>query len=552
MSFTVDTRRFTQDNALECAPSTIRGPDSVHRLTLTQAQDVSVRALPSPGASALADPAIALRAGAGATCDQGALLGCSGSSESGVEKLDFANLAPGDYSLFVESANEQPGPIDVTVTMKAPTLPPSNDTCANAQVLTFDSTGRATVQGSTFGATNSTAVEDQTPSCNPNARSAGADTVYRYTLSSPQDVQIDLLPAPDLGAVVHVRRVACDSATLGNQVACAGNGAAGERHVRLPNQPAGTYWLFVDTGSAVGGAYSLQLTLSTPTNDDCSVAAPLLFINGSAHAAGNTALASNSNASSDGGTSRSPDCSSTARNSASDLVYTYQLSERRDVEVTVAASDSGFQPAVYVRQQNACGSDDPAELRVCSVTSDATAANTFTLYAQEPGAYSLWVDGAGALPGAFTLDVTLSGPTALPANDTCAAPSLIAFGADGGTQVFEVDTRVAQSQYKGSCNTGRVNSNELVYRISLAVPQDLKVEAKDALDSGRVDPVVYLRGAVCETSPELGCKDSNRGTPDVLNLRNLAAGDYHLFVEAFGTQGAGPTRVTVTASTPTP
>ena len=89
--------------------------------------------------------------------------------------------------------------------------------------------------------------------------------------------------------------------------------------------------------------------------------------------------------------------------SGPDVVYTFTTSAVTTLTATVTASSSGFIPTVYVRALS-CQSG----LEYVCNTGLAGGSAQIQYAGLPPGAYYLWVDGAGSTSGPFNLDVTVN------------------------------------------------------------------------------------------------------------------------------------------------
>lgn len=148
-----------------------------------------------------------------------------------------------------------------------------------------------------------------------------------------------------------------------------------------------------------------------------------------------------------------------------------------------------------------------------------------------------------------------AGPGSVP--DTCAtAEDLSLSSAVPSSVSFVVDTADAGNDYVGSCVTGP--HRDVVYRLTLPASRDVTIAATPApgMSDGGVDPIIFLTGAPCadaaDAGSELACSDNTfAGQTETLRINNLPAGEYYVYLEGFGSSGAGPTAVTVTLDTPT-
>src|SRR5262249_45605593 len=143
---------------------------------------------------------------------------------------------------------------------------PANDTCASPAVLNFVG-DVATASGTTAAATNGNASSDPTPTCGAGgyAKSAGADVVYQYSLVAAQNITTPCTPPGCLLAPTLAARTQCAGPAMSAPVGRTSRSFSGTTTLNLANQPAGTYFLFVDSGPAELGAFPLRLERAPPT-----------------------------------------------------------------------------------------------------------------------------------------------------------------------------------------------------------------------------------------------------------------------------------------------
>lgn len=205
------------------------GNDLLFRFTLTEPRDVMLVASPLD----IGMPIVALF---DAPCTPGAL----STVACGNGTANAYNLPAGEHYALLDSPAGEGGPTDLILVLTAPTPPPANDRCEQAEALPLD----AGVTGDTRGATDGNAA-----TCGRNA----ADVVYRYTLAQPRTVTLTVTPQSGFRPVVSVT-ASCSGAEL----ACAAASATGSGPARLvlPDQPAGTYFVWVD--GAPAGSFTVE------------------------------------------------------------------------------------------------------------------------------------------------------------------------------------------------------------------------------------------------------------------------------------------------------
>ncbi|MFZ5439119.1 MAG: hypothetical protein ACOZQL_03880 [Myxococcota bacterium] len=518
------------------------GPELVYTFTTTTVQQLTVSVAPLAGSSAR--PVVYLRSACGSgevACD---------APTTGSASLAVSSLAPGTWFLFVESANAAPGRVAMTVTLQAPPMVASNDTCAAPAVLAVDgvSSTRAVAIGTTALATNGSTSE---PSCSASARSSGADLVYAYTLAARSNVTVVARPVSGstLHPVVSVRTACAGGAELACQAASSANAV----QASLSGQQPGTFFISIDAADGTVGSYLLEVTAVPPSeNDTCASALPLSFSGATATATGDTTWATNGNALGDA----TPSCSDSARGTGRDVVFSYTLTQARDVTVSVTPTGASpsFQPVVSVR--GACGDATAGAERGC-VSPLAAAQARLTLVNQPAGTWYVWVDSAQDTAGPFQLEVVTAPATPPPANDSCSAPEPLTFINDVAT-VSASTQQAANDNYAGdvspTCNpSSKQSGRDVVYQFTLAQPRDVTIDVAPAMGSSLI-PAVYLRKSSCTSqllADEVVCLAAQGGVHTVLTA--LPAGTYFLFVDSSGgTAGAFTATVALGAPTAAP
>ncbi len=218
---------------------------------------------------------------------------------------------------------------------------------------------------------------------------------------------------------------------------------------------------------------------------------------------------------------------------ARDAVMRLELTAPRDV-VVAAQARSGF--AVYLMVQSACGSTAASDTRACVYTYPAT---TWRAHSLPAGEY-FFVLGTSAGPtGAASdvnVDVTLSDPTPVAANDTCAGATEVPPA--GGT--FRGDLIGVTDDVSTRCGG---TTPDALYRITLTEPRDLTA----TVTGPTFDSVTVSLVDSCVRAPmTLRCES---GTSPSITAHQLPAGTYHLAVEG---RELPNYELSVTTSAPTP
>ncbi|MCA3012724.1 MAG: hypothetical protein INH41_10050, partial [Myxococcaceae bacterium] len=360
----------------------------------------------------------------------------------------------------------------------------------------------ASVSGSTLQAANDNSPFDVSPTCSSTARQNGRDVVYAFTLSTPQDVTLEVTPAAGslLRPALYVRRGSCTSQLLGDELVCLEQ--VGPARAVLTDLPAGTYFVFVDGAGGSSGAFTLSATRSAPTsppaNDGCAGAQALTFVSDVAQASGTTFGATNANSASD----NAPACGTDfiARRWGRDLVYSYTLPGPHDVSVRVSpTAGSALLPLAYVRAPGQCTSGFSGGELACGAPALGTSAFVW-LPNQPAGTYSLFVDSDSYDTGAFSLEVRLSAPTPPPPNDTCASPQVVTQGAAvagstlGATNDYALGTTPA---YPIACGRAFNDGRDAVYAFTAALSGTFTATVTP---TGAFDPTLLQLAGGCSAA----------------------------------------------------
>jgi hypothetical protein len=526
------------------------GRDVVFSYDVTTVSDVTITVTPAPGSTL--NPVVYVR-GTG-NCANEALsaeLGCNAPFANSASTQKFRSQAAGTYFLWVDGSGSTSGAFTVTVTETTPVPPPANDECAGAIALTLDpTTGVGTASGDTTNAINSNTAAGVSPTCSALAKSAGQDVVYSYTLTAPKDVTIVATPGTTstLDPVLYVRGTGnCANETQAAELGCNAPFTNSASTLKFRNQAAGTYYVWVDGSGSTSGTFDLAVTAITPVpapaNDDCGGAIALAIdpVTGIATASGDTTNATNSTYT-DGG---SPTCSISALTAGPDLVYSYTLAAPKDVTVTVVA-DGGLNPALYVRNVNACAIEKPASELVC--VPDTAGVASADLANQQPGTYFVWVDSRLATVGTFALNLTATAPLPVPTNDTCATAKYWGLTTVGTSQMELVNLPAATSNIDTSTSMcgDPTGGPDVAYDIEVAGAGVGHTLVVTATPTATADPVLYARTGKCDADAgvEITCADIGfGGDPETMTIMN-ATGHYYVILK---TWTSNPGRVTMKA-----
>ncbi|MFZ5468085.1 MAG: hypothetical protein ACOZIN_01500 [Myxococcota bacterium] len=381
----------------------------------------------------------------------------------------------------------------------------------------------------TFTVDTSSARDDAQGSCNATN---GGEAVYRLRLSTSQDVTLTSDPAPGASSdpALYLRRADCET---GPELGCQ-NQLGGPERLAFKSLPPGDYFLFVDAyGAAGGGRTEVTVSLAPPSgpgNETCALASDIAFPD----AGTSTTFTVDTAGAGDEAVGSCNDVTG-----GPELVYRLTLPQPHDVRITARGVGATVDPVLYLRE-SPCPSG--AELACDDQLFSPELLQRTSLPA---GDYFLFVESYDVGGGGPTeVSVELLPPTPPPPNDLCTGARAISFPTGASTVRFVIDTAPGRDDYSGSCNPFEPQSPEAVYLLSLSATRQVTITTA-AVDGGTADPVLYLRQAPCESGSELACDDQLPPTPESIS-RTLAPGDYFLFVEGYGTAGAGPTEVTVT------
>jgi hypothetical protein len=194
-----------------------------------------------------------------------------------------------------------------------------------------------------------------------------------------------------------------------------------------------------------------------------------------------------------------------------ELVYRLELVEPADVDLWATSLDGDGRPTISLRDAD------------CALAEDELACHSGAVahvYRRALTAGTYYVALTSTAPTRASLLAELSPPTALPANEDCAAPTALANGV-----AVDVTFDDRQDDVALGCFTP---SADVVYALELAQKSDvLLVDRLSLGDSGSVQ----LATPACDAANLLGCAFAAQGP---LRVRELAlpAGSYRVVVES--------------------
>lgn len=534
-----DPAQALDDTTLGCGSG---GPELVYTFTTTSTQSLTVTSTPTLGSPTR--PALALRAactGSATACD---------APTSGAAAISVASLPAGTWFLFVEAASGTTGPVILSVQLQSPPTTAANDTCAAALTLGANATSvtHSVVLGNTVVGTNESTTE---PTCSATARS-GPDLWYRLTLGARANLNATVRPLT--GSTLHPVISLQSACAAGTELACRAGSTSASLTLQQANVMPGTYFLGVDSADATQGEFQLEVDV-TPVvdNDACSAPTALTFTSGAATATGDTSFATNGNAMGD----VTPGCSSSARSTGRDLVYSYTLAQAQDVtvRVTPTGASPSYEPVLSVRAAN-CTDGAASGEKGCASPVASTPA-TLSLVNQAAGTYFVWVDSGRDTAGPFQLEVTLAPATPPPANDACAMPQQLSF--TNQVASFSGSTlQAANDNYPAdvtpTCSpSAKQFGRDVVFQFTTTQVQDVLIDVAPASGSTLI-PAVYVRRTNCGSqviADEMFCDAEIGGVHG--RMVRLPAGTFFLWVDSSGaTSGAFSGTLTLTTPSPAP
>jgi hypothetical protein len=373
-----------------------------------------------------------------------------------------------------------------------PCVPAPGDTCANAIAIT----GAGTYMLSTLGAGNSFAA-----SCAVSKPQGASSVVAAITVRPGLTVDLEAWATSSTEVAIALDG-ACGQPT--SELACGSGPGATSVRARARNVNPGTYYAIVTTQSETSGI-GLSVDLLLPTGDagnvDCATATPI------APNAPTTVQIINP----------PTRLASACPASTGELTYALTLSKAQDVRVYASTLRGSGSPIVGLRSPHCIDAAD--ELR-CS----AAGAPPVFARAIGPGTYVLTV--AASSPIDASVEVSLSPPTATPADQTCGAPPGIAANARLGFDLSSHEGAIADG-----CLPGRPDA---AYDLSLPSATDvLLIDRFPQTETGAVS----LDTAPCTAADRLACDHEATG-PARVAKRNVPAGDYRVVVaDDLGLQG---------------
>jgi len=343
-------------------------------------------------------------------------------------------------------------------------------------------------------------TDDYVTDCGSGAPS---DMVYAFTTTAPQDVRISAVS--DSGDTMSFSvQSTCGAST--SQVRCTrGRPATSTLH----ELPAGSWFIVVEGSSLREVDFTLNVEIAPPTpasvGDSCATAIPLVL--------GTNTLGTLAD--------KEDDLSTTCSVFLKDAVYSYTLTERSNVSITVDGGTS----FMYQSVRTTCD-DSATKLRCTSGFPSAV-----RLLDQAPGTYFVIVESSSGT--GFNILVEASAPTpvtVVTGNENCttAHPVTLAGG------LFAGDTTTMLSDIGASCGGG-AGSNDAVFVLTLGAVTRVVAST----EGSAFDTVLHLHQGTCTSGADVHCDDDGgAGTSSRIDT-SLNAGTWYIVVDGFGTGSAG-------------
>lgn len=500
-SFTVSLAGATGDYNFRCAGGTQRR-DVVTRLSLDAPRDIALTARARSGFN-IVYVMVQDRCG---TTTQSEVRECL----VGFPTVWRAHSLPaGEYFvvLGMSGSSTDGDQVQLDVNLTAPTPVATNDRCESPVEIPA---GGGSFHGDLIGAT-----DDATTRCGGSS----PDVFYRLTLTETRDLHATVTGAmrTDTVSVSLIDQCSRTPTTL----RC---GPTSGPSFIARSLPAGTYFLAVEGRDVTG--YTLTVETAAPTapppGDTCM--SPLtLGLSETAHG-DLTGFESDVPVQCNSGVAR-------------DVVYRFELTERRDVTLTATGTSGAF---IYLALTPRC--ETPSAGLVCRAGSPAR----LTQRGLDPGSY--YVVLRATAPTTYTLAIQTSTPLApveVTSNDTCSTAQAITAG--GG--LFSGDTTSLTHDYTFPCATGSM-AGDAVFRYHA----DRTARVTFSTEGSGFDTVLWVtRADTCPGAAPAGataCNDDGPGIglSSLLDL-SLTEGDYFVFVSGLYSTARGRYFLSVTPAT---
>lgn len=390
------------------------------------------------------------------------------------------DVVAGNYLLLVAGTPGASFVLELTREDTVPPPPPGPPSCDNPTAVDLSS-GSAVMAGS---------FDELLSENNGTCTYGYKEAVLEVTLDETADLRIS---STSSGLGLYLRSGACD---YGREVACNSYDP-----IYLPNVAAGTYYLFIEQRWSDEPAYSVLVeklpATPRPSNDTCSTAAPITFVNNRATVTANLTAAVAS--------------SSFGCTNGQAAFYTFELSEPKLVKLRSSSSNFSMelgQGSCLVPQSLVCG-DGYNE--VCAPDLLPAGSYWVTMYER-------W----SQIPAINSMTIELSDPPVAPANDLCEDAQDATPGSSGSLTLSGV-LDGAENEYTGPAQCVYSGAYpEVYYTLEVTERSDLSA----TITSNSYGIAAYMVSGGCGAPDEVQCLSSYGST-----MYGVEPGTYGIVVE---------------------
>lgn len=452
----------------------------------------------------------------------------------------FTPTVSGTYTIAVDGTTAtQAGDFDLTV---EEFTAPKNTTCATAETITLTA-GKATVKGTTLGATNEFGTQIV---CNqpPGVNMAGPQVYYKVALTAGKSYRLTY--SPQYPGRWYLFGGVCQPAQINTDCAASGIGGdlvqTGQTMTRTYSPTVtGTYTIAIDSRNAANfGDFELAIEEFTPPqNGTCAQAQTITLTAGKGSVKGDTTGIANEF----GNQIR---CSQNFGLEGAQLYYKVALKAADTYRITLTPQ---FPSRWYffgntctpqtINQQ--CGQYGPGGDLVnagdtASLFFKPTADSTYTIAVDARN--SSWF-------GTFDLGIETFTP---PQNGTCATAQTVTVLPAGQTTTITGDTNGVSNEFGNAINCGQFGGAfagpQLYYKVALQAARTYTITLNPSFGGGRV----YVARDTCTgaaidgdcdpSSPNGAVAASFFNQPATTTFKPPADGTYLLIVDSTGAAGA--------------
>lgn len=470
-TYSGSTQALMSNYTLACGGT---GPDAVFRFTLEETQDIRV-SIAGGGTSV----AVTLRRWD--DCATGPEEKCNAASPP---TLLRRSAPPGEYAIIVKTSTGSP--FDLNLMLSEPTEIPPVDICNAGTVDVTD--------GGSYTGMFPEVEDDYSLSC--HGGSGWRDAAYRFEIDTAKDVTISGSTTGGFFSTTFLSLVTTCSDPTSTLTCISGNPAM----IRRRGLPPGEYFILLESSRTDATEWNLDVSIEDvmPRTEGDACSDPLELTDG-----GGASTVDLTRMEFDFGTS----CGGTSPTAHRDAVFSFTLTEPRDVSLTTTAP--GFHWMSIGTECGAFGS----ELRCRSGSSPLV--NNFRSLAA--GTYYVTVATSSTV-GTVGASIVTSPATPIPPNDRCEGAIVIP-----PTGYMSLDTLVDFEDDVVGCVGGY---SDAFYSLTLAARSRILVTA--SRPSGMTGNVSLTLRNACTDALNLAC---DTGSPSAVLDRTLDAGTYSIIVE---------------------